>query len=556
MKKVTFLFLLSVIFYSSRSQTVGLFFHSAGTEDGYVLFAPTTYNKTYLMDKCGKQVHTWTSAYRPGQAVYLLTDGKLLRTGDVNSTIFTSGGKGGIIELLDTNSTVLWSYLLSDTMQCMHHDIFPLPSGNVLAIVWERKTPVEAIAAGRNPALLGASLWSEKVVEVQPTGISTGNIVWQWHAWDHLIQDYDSTKLNYGIVSQHPELLNINYVTGAPQQPDWIHMNAIDYNPALDQIIASSHNLSEFWIIDHSTNSAEAASHSGGQHNKGGDFLYRWGNPASYNRGTAADQKFFGQHNPHWILPGLNDADNIMIFNNGLNRPAGNYSDVEIISPPVDAQGNYSIVGSSPYQPDSAYWKYTAPVLTDFYSSNISGAQRLSNGNTIICEGAKGKFFEIDTNKIIVWKYVNPVNMTGPVTQNTVITGNSVFRCTHIPFGYAGLNGYNLTAGNPIELNPLPYTCSMTIGVEEIFSDENNISIYPNPFSDEAVLTINPKCEMRNLKLIMYDVLGNIVLQSQISNLSRMSGTKISRGNLRNGIYFCRIVNDSKIISSGKIIIQ
>ena len=482
MKKFILLSVFGISFSLSHSQTVGLFFHNTGTEDGYVLFAPNSNTKTYLMDKCGRQVHAWTSAYRPGHAVYLLDDGNLLRTGDANNSVFASGGKGGIIELLDTNSTVLWSYLISDTMQCSHHDICPLPNGNILAIVWEKKTPAQAIAAGRNPTLLGASLWSEKIIEIQPTGISTGNIVWEWHLWDHLIQEYSSAHANFGLVSQHPELLNINYFTSSPTQADWIHMNAIDYNPALDQILVSSHNICELWIIDHSTTTAEAASHSGGAHNKGGDFLYRWGNPQAYNRGTAADIKFFGQHNTNWIAPGLRDANNIMIFNNGLNRPAGNYSDVEIISPPVDSIGNYSVPVSAAFQPDSAYWKYTAPVPTSFYSSNISGAQRLANGNTIICEGSKGNFFEIDTTNVIVWKYVNPVNMTGPVTQNTAITGNAVFRCTHIPFGYSGLNGYDLTPGNPIELNPLPYTCSMTLGGEEIFSEENFVSIYPNPF--------------------------------------------------------------------------
>ncbi|MBK5284961.1 MAG: aryl-sulfate sulfotransferase, partial [Bacteroidia bacterium] len=463
-KLISVLLIIGAIFSLTISfaQTVGLMLHNPETEDGYVLFAPSAYNKTYLIDKCGKLVHTWTSGYNPGLAVYLLNNGKLLRTGNTSNTTFNSGGKGGIIELLDTNSTVQWSYLISNAMECQHHDIYPLPNGNILAIVWEKKSQAEAIAEGRNPALLGTSLWSEKIIEVQPTGSSTGIIVWQWHVWDHLIQDYSSVQPNFGIVSLHPELINLNYYTGTATQADWLHINAISYNPSFNQIMISSHNFSEIWIIDHSTTSSEAASHIGGTYGKGGDLLYRWGNPAAYNRGTVADKKFFGQHNPHWITPGYRDENNILVFNNGLNRPVGNYSSVEILSLPVDTLGNYSVPVSAPFLPDSAYWKYIAPVPTDFYSNNISGAQRLSNGNTIICEGNKGNYFEIDTNNIIVWKYVNPVNNTGPVTQNTSITNNSVFRCTQIPFGYAGLNGYNLSQGSPVELNPLPYACSMT----------------------------------------------------------------------------------------------
>src|SRR5262249_2956242 len=54
-------------------------------------------------------------------------------------------------------------------------------------------------------------------------------------------------------------------------------------------------------------------------------------------------------------------------------------------------------------------WSYTAPKKSDFYSFFISGAQRLPNGNTLICAGALGTFFEVTPEKEIVWKYKNPV---------------------------------------------------------------------------------------------------------------------------------------------------
>src|SRR5690606_15913622 len=99
--------------------------------------------------------------------------------------------------------------------------------------------------------------------------------------------------------------------------------NAIDYNPQLDQIMISTREFSELWIIDHSTTTAEAAGHTGGRSGKGGDILYRYGNPAAYNRGTRADQKFFYQHDAQWIEPGLPGAGNILVFNNGWNRVDG-----------------------------------------------------------------------------------------------------------------------------------------------------------------------------------------------------------------------------------------
>ncbi len=104
-------------------------------------------------------------------------------------------------------------------------------------IAWEYKTATESIAAGRNPDLLhDGELWPDHIIEVEPTGTSGGDIVWEWHVWDHLIQDYDSTKENYGVVADHPELIDINF---GGRQVDFNHINSIDYNDEFDQILLS-----------------------------------------------------------------------------------------------------------------------------------------------------------------------------------------------------------------------------------------------------------------------------------------------------------------------------
>ena len=73
-----------------------------------------------------------------------------------------------------------------------HHDIEPLPNGNILLIAWDYKTDAEAVAAGRDPNMIsGGQLLSDSVVEVQPTGPNSGTIVWAWYAFDHLVQDFD-----------------------------------------------------------------------------------------------------------------------------------------------------------------------------------------------------------------------------------------------------------------------------------------------------------------------------------------------------------------------------
>ncbi len=107
MKKIYFSIVFLIGLFQVNSQTVGLTQHDAGTlDDGYVLFAPNTSNTTYLIDKCGKQVKTWNSTFRPGQSCYILPDGTLLRTGNTNNTTFNAGGKGGIIQKIDWNGTV------------------------------------------------------------------------------------------------------------------------------------------------------------------------------------------------------------------------------------------------------------------------------------------------------------------------------------------------------------------------------------------------------------------------------------------------------------------
>ena len=525
-------------------QTVGLITQDTGSAAGYVLFAPISSTTTYLIDKCGYQVHTWASSFHPALSAYLYPDGSLLRPGSRHNTVFTSDGNGGALEKYDWSGNVIWSYILSSDTDCQHHDIIELPNGNVLVHAWELKTLAQAIAAGRDSSYLDSiSLWSEKIVEIQPIGANGGNIVWEWHVWDHLIQDFDATKANYGVVAQHPELLNLNYIGptfNLANTSDWLHCNAIDYNPALDQIILNSHNLSEVWIIDHSTTTAQAASHSGGTHGKGGDLLYRWGNPATYDAGTSADQLLFGDHNPHWIDTGLVGAGNIMVFNNGWERPSGTYSQVEVFAPPVDSAGNYTLVSGHAYQPDSAYWIYPDIGTSYFYSQTISGAQRLSNGNTLICEGDSGVFFEIDPSQNTVWRYVNPVAHSGIVSQGTYPVNNSVFRCTLYEASYPGLAGQTLTPGSPIELNPLSYTCSMLpTGIIQPITANNPVRVV-NPFGNELQIEADNGLSDANFKL--YDVSGR--LMSTFSNISLAPGaytTLTSVNDLSPGIYFLSI---------------
>jgi len=375
---------------------------------GYTLFAPDRGTSTYLINNSGDIIYKWDSTYTVARSVYLLENGHLLRccSPGINPT-FWGGGVTGRVEEFDLNGTVVWEFEYSTDIYCLHHDIEILPSGNILMSAWEYKNSEEAIAAGRDPKKLPmGQLWPDHIIEVEPTKPSGGNIVWEWHVWDHLIQDFDPTKDNYGVVEDHPELFDVNF--GGQISGDWNHLNSIDYNKELNQILISLAGHSEIWIIDHSTTTEQAAGHTGGNSGKGGDILYRWGNPRTYRAGGNDDQKLFFQHDAQWIENGYPGEGNIIIFNNGLGRPDGKYSSIDVIVPPIDNNGSYNYTQGSSYEPEESVWTYTSENPIDFYASYTSGVQRLPNGNTLICNGPEGFFFEVTLDKKVVWQYTNP----------------------------------------------------------------------------------------------------------------------------------------------------
>ena len=229
-----------------------------------------------------------------------------------------------------------------------HHDIRWLPNGNILMLVVEKKSYAQVLTAGFDPSKLNPEIAQkgymlpDYIVEIEPSYPVGVTVVWEWHVWDHLIQDYDAAKSNYGIVNAHPELIDCD---GDRRMLPlfWNHMNSIDYNPALDQIVVSVRGNSEAWVIDHSTTTAQAAGHIGGNSGKGGDLVYRWGNPLTYGAGTINDRKYFEQHDVEWVRSDCPGAGDLMCYNNGLGRNP-NYSTVDEITPPVDSSGNYTIV--------------------------------------------------------------------------------------------------------------------------------------------------------------------------------------------------------------------
>ena len=514
MKKVVFSLVMTmsicftgVFTVDAQERTVGLIFNSDSAYVGYTLFKPMQYNTTYLIDNEGLLVHSWESEYQRGMAAYLLENGNLLRTAgaEINED-YPLGAQSGIVQEFSWDGSLVWEYTYSDDTHMLHHGIEPLPDGNVLMIAWEVKSREEIIDAGRDPALIPYEdrLLPDHIIEVEPDGQTGGNIVWEWHLWDHLIQDFDSTKSNYGIVEEHPELMDINFIYNL--RFDWPHTNSVDYYEGFDQIVLSFHATSEIMVIDHGTTTEEAAGHTGGRYGRGGDFLYRWGNPRAYRAGTEDDRQLYVQHDARWIESGFPGDGNMTIFNNGRLRPEGDYSSVDEIVPPMDEEGYYYLEPDSPYGPEEPIWIYTSEDPFDFYSMNVSGAQRLPNGNTLICSGDDGEFFEVTHNGEVVWLYINPVNDDGPMYQGDNPVRNHVFNIYRYSPDYPGFEGRDLTPGDPIER----YRTDIAEGDVESSSTFALASNHPNPFNASTLIEYN-LVSAAEVTIDIYNILGRKV---------------------------------------------
>ncbi len=450
--------------------------NASRAQNGYVLFSPLLSTTTYLIDGDGKVIHMWESGFPPGASDYLLENGHLLRCSrEPDVPRFHGGGLGGRLQEFSWGGDLVWEWVLASGERLQHHDITPLPNGNILIVAWEAKTREQALRAGRWPKrVTSRGLWPECVFEVCPEHPRGGSIVWEWHLWDHLIQDFDPTQLNYGKVSEHLELVDINgdrapvtitvamierlkslaYIAGgatpADIEPDFVHVNSIAYNPRLDQIVLSANHYEEIWVIDHGTTTQEAAGHFGGRSGRGGDLLYRWGNPRAYGRGEAEDKQLFGQHDARWIPEGSPGAGHFMIFNNGLGRDE-QWSSVMEVVPPVADDGHYKNEPGGHFGPSKPIWEYMAPDKRTFYADFISGAHRLINGNTFITDGPAGRFFEVTPGGDVVWQYLNPY--TGRGSNPAGDPPYSVFRATKFPTDHPALAGREL---KPLAPQPPP----------------------------------------------------------------------------------------------------
>jgi hypothetical protein len=526
----TFFFLFLFIFSNqgiSQSETLGLLNPSAETEDGYVLFTPEKNGDVYLIDNCGEKINTWTFNENPGATCYLLENGNLLRAGKDS------------LQIRDWDNNVIWTYATTDNGFAQHHDIEPLPNGNVLCLLSETYSDSAMILEGRDTSMLSGTFKVDKLIELQPVGVNGALLVWEWSLMDHLVQDFDKTKSNYGVITDHSELIDVNFATAT--NLDWSHGNAIDYNDSLDQIIISFRNFSEVFIIDHSTTTLEASGSAGGNSNQGGDILWRWGNPMVYGAGTIADQQLFAQHDVKWVEKNYLNENKISVFNNEGDGTA-TFSSVHLIDPEIIV-GVYTKI-SGVFTPQNFDWSWDGMVQgTTVFESKKSSMHFLPNGNFIICETSKGRISEISSGGLEIWSYVNPIGLS---LQNQFDTpsSNTLFRGEKYPSNYIGFSGKNLQPNGIIEdQNNNSLTCVVSLGVQK--GQKDDLSVIQIPVENNTII-LNKTITANEVSILNMN--GKVVF-----NTTNYNGSIIPV-NLPQGIYLVKFQLSEKTISR-KIII-
>lgn len=433
-------------------ETVGVTACGDGVMEGYTLFTPHEGLATWLVDLHGRVVHEWPSgAPLAAASAYLQDDGSIYRTCSPEDDAGPWLGYAGCIERVGWDGEVSWRHRLCSDELCGHHDLAVLPDGNLLVLVvesWPRSSWPELGLASEGLELDG--VWLEAVYELRPLGTDEAEVVWRWHVSDHLVQDELPNRPNYGVPSEHPGRLDLGPLR--QEHSDWVHLNGISYDSRQDQVLLSAHHGSEIWIVDHSTTTAEAEGELGGSSGRGGQLLYRWGNPEAWDAGDADDRRLFGQHHAHWIPEGHDGEGDVRLFNNGrdaVGDESRDFSSVDQIELPRDGAGGYTFADG--YGPDRPSWSLTDIGGERFYSSIVSGAQRLANGNTLVCIGARGRVAEVGPAGEVVWNYVNPALGGGDFAQQGDRVETLLYRAERIASDHPGLAGRDLTPGEPLE---------------------------------------------------------------------------------------------------------
>ena len=349
--------------------------HDAGKAfEGYTLYSETFMEpkrqgegerQIYLIDMQGELVHTWQVETTLQSYCRLLPDGNLVYPTHDRSDV--ARGPIGIYEI-DPDSRVVWSY------SCRaDHDFQVLANGHYLIhTIGESMCPALGTELKRHPYIVEATRDKE--------------LVWEWRGEEHL---EELEELLPADAWQHLMSRARNEFAF-----DWAHNNTLQVIPPNQthekekeaggatrftpgNIVISYRSIDVVAVIERES----------------GRIVWAWG-PGIID----------GQHKPHMLPNG-----NLLIFDNGTLRGYSRVIELNPLSEEIE-------------------WEYTGIPRESFHSKYISGAQRLPNGNTLICEGNKPRFLEVTADAEIVWEYHNPYRNESAMS--------SIYRCLRYPTEY------------------------------------------------------------------------------------------------------------------------
>ena len=416
--------------------------------DGYIFYSThdtnrgrTVGNTTWLLNSLFQPVHRWDSEHHAHEGVgpYLLENGLVVRPFSKGNWLYMENfyvASFTSLEIIDWDGNQLWEFdYCTPKRHCMHHDIEPMPNGNILLIVNDFKTHEEAESIGFKPTNDRAIAF-QRIIEIEPN-LKDGStrIVWEWDILDHIVQDLYPDRPNYGKPSEHIGKIDVNYVGKSTKfiPGSVFHFNAVSYNEERDQILVSNFGTNEIFIVDHSTTTKEAKTDKGGASGKGGDLIYRWGNPNAYGMAGIESRQLFKQHDAAWIPKGIPGKGDISIFNNGVNRKPMYTAYIELELPKL-RNSRYQRASNKPFGPMAPAYEFsqfTGDEPEVFFAPFMSGARRLPNGNIFGVSGIVSGMFEV-TDK-------------GEEVLRTVPGSRSTFyRAYKFPKDYPAFNSRNL----------------------------------------------------------------------------------------------------------------
>ncbi|WP_416421542.1 aryl-sulfate sulfotransferase [Pseudomonas sp. App30] len=378
----------------------------------YVIFAGAD-KQTHLIDMDGNEVKSWPHNGFPSAIIDpRLVGGErghvLLQLSDKAPGPLGAAGNGlanQSVGELDWSGKVVWQWgdKAPGGAAQQHHDQRRLGNGNTLVLA----NKVHKVAGFKVPQLI-----DDVVYEVDPQG----QVKWQWLASDHLTEfGFTPAQLKLVRATDNPDYLHINNLSVVGPNK-WF--DAGDKRFAPDNLLLDSRNSNFIAIIDKAS----------------GKVVWHLGpnlpalNPKTAQQVPRPLDQFVGQHDVHIIPAGLPGAGNLLVFD---NQGTAGYP-----SAPLGLTPGSRVLEIDPIK-QQVVWQYTAASSKQpswaFYSSFISSARRLPNGNTLIDEGMNGRFFQVTDKGEIVWEYVSPYQGKAPGSD---AISNWVYRALPVAYDW------------------------------------------------------------------------------------------------------------------------